>query len=141
MHSSLPGSGHEVYQVRFALFQTVSAAALDLAEELVFGELLLGTVFPEFADAVELDSTSVSVAVLLDSGESLLSLLVITASELEGVAELDSGVLLELLELSSPQATDRSAQKAKGAIVPRYLRITVSFVLICYLFHPECPSP
>ena len=130
--------------MRFALFQTVSAAALDLAEELVFGELLLGTVFPEFADAVELDSTSVSVAVSLDSGEALLSLLTMGVSataELEGVAELDSGVLLELLELSSPQATDRSAQKAKGAIVPRYLRITVSFVLICYLFHPECPSP
>ena len=60
--------------------------------------------------AEALDSTVAS-----EPEELLLSLLSMAVSELEGATELDSGVVLELLELSSPQAI-RLAVTAKNRL-------------------------
>ncbi|MBR6837285.1 MAG: hypothetical protein IKM72_14975, partial [Oscillospiraceae bacterium] len=68
-----------------------------------------------------------SAAVALDSVTAPLSLLVMTASELDGVVELESGVAPELLELSSPQAA-KNAQR-------RMLRTArENFLIMLFLF-------
>ena len=95
MHSSLPGSGHEMYHVSTALFHTVSAGALAVTELLdSIASLDAGKVSElDVGSASELDSGK---ATLLDSG---------VVPEFTSVeTPLELSIAGELLELSSLQA-------------------------------------